>query len=210
MVALLYFCVFHKKTKKSMKVIRKTRTIFDRLFSTKKNGESVSADRIVEETEPIQNHEVKPYEIRERNALFLYEGNSLAGIAERLLELYENEKIFLNPKLRLSDLSKRLSTNRNYVSRAINSCLQINFSHLSNYYRVREACLVFFNDHDIDLRQWMKLSGFCSKSSFRGCFSFYTGFSPAKWQREVLQRLSRKEDISADDYIRDFRSTLNR
>ena len=195
-----------------MKVITRTRTIFDKLFNNKPIEEPVPEDDLTEETKTteIPNPDVKPYEIRERRALFLYESNELTEIAERLLLLFEREKPFLNPRLTLSDLSVRLTTTRNYLSKAVNNYLQINFCHFCNYFRVREACLVFFNNHDLEFEQWMKLSGFGSKSTFRGCFSYYVGLSPAKWQREVLQRLNKKEDISADHYIKDFRCTLYR
>ena len=115
-----------------------------------------------------------------------------------------------NPKLKLGDLAEDLNTNRNYLSRTINGYLRINFSQLCNYFRVREACMVFLRNPDIGNKDWMRLSGFSSVSSFAGCFSNYTGLSPAKWQREVLQRIKNKEYLSADDYIKDFKTTLYR
>lgn len=183
-----------------------------KLFIRKRNNEDYEeqrspqiADASIDPALPVRDYVLKGSE-----PSFLYESGEVLEIAERLLQHLEDYKPFLNPKLKLGDLAESLSTNRNYLSRTINGYLRINFSQMCNYFRVREACKVFLRNPDIDNKEWMRLSGFSSVSSFAGSFSNYTGLSPAKWQKEVLQRIKNKEYLSADDYIKDFRCTLYR
>ncbi|MBQ1748024.1 MAG: helix-turn-helix domain-containing protein [Bacteroidales bacterium] len=151
---------------------------------------------------------VAGYKLNNPASSFLYEGNEVVEIADKLLELYEFDKPYLKAGFKLSELVNILGTNRNYLSRTINNYLRINFNQLNNYYRVREACLVFLDNTDITFKDWMERAGFCSSSSFSGCFSYYVGISPVRWRKEVLQRMKRGEKVSADDYIKDFRYRL--
>ena len=151
---------------------------------------------------------VKPYAIRIDNSPFLYENSDDLEIAERLISLLETQKLFTDPNLRLGDVARILSTNRNYLSKAISDCCQTNFCQLCNYFRVREACVIYINNPGIGKEQWMKLSGFGSVSTFSAYFSKHVGMAPVKWQKTVLQRIRKKETVDPDDYIKEFRQTL--
>lgn len=194
-----------------MNIIEKTKKMIGKIFTKKSKNAELS--RLSQDTPDLSidpSLPVKEYSFKDVEPSFLYESGEVLEIAERLLQHLERAKPFLNPKLKLGDLAEDLNTNRNYLSRTINGYLRINFSQLCNYFRVREACMVFLRNPDIGNKDWMRLSGFSSVSSFAGCFSNYTGLSPAKWQREVLQRIKNKEYLSADDYIKDFKTTLYR
>ena len=45
------------------------------------------------------------------------DGNEAQGLAATGLQLFEEEKIYLNPKLKLSDVARMVGTNRTYLSR---------------------------------------------------------------------------------------------
>ncbi len=181
-----------------MNLLIKARTILKRLVRRNSNSSEKSQTK------------VKPYVIKNTTPAFLYENGDILEISERLLSLLETSKPFLDPALRLESLAKSLNTNRNYLSKAINDCCQTNFCQLCNYYRIREACMIFLKNPGIDKSMWIELSGFGSASTFSSYFSKLVGQPPAKWQRTVIQRIKRKENVRADDYIRDFRSMLYR
>jgi len=151
---------------------------------------------------------VKGYGGDDSEPAFLYEGNGAIEIAERLFQLFDKEKPYLDPKLKLSELASSLGTNRNYLSKTINDYLQINFNQLCNYFRVREACASFLDNTGLENAKWIKKSGFGSYSSFSSCFSNFTGISPSRWKKEVIQRLMREEAVSVDDYIKHYREKV--
>ncbi|MBR6465245.1 MAG: helix-turn-helix domain-containing protein [Bacteroidales bacterium] len=146
----------------------------------------------------------KTYQPHTEDTSLLYESNELYYIANQAVHVMEVKKLFLNPQLRIADLSKAVGTNRNYLSKAINDCFMLNFSQLCNYFRVKEACVLYLSQPGISRREWVDRSGFKSFSSFSNAFGNFTKRSPVKWQREVRQRLKNKETISVYDYIKDL------
>ena len=146
----------------------------------------------------------KTYQHTAEPTSLLYESNELYYIANQAVHVMEVKKLFLNPQLRISDLSKAVGTNRNYLSKAINDCFMLNFSQLCNYFRVKEACQIYLSQPGITRKELVDRSGFKSFSSFSNAFGNFTKRSPVKWQREVRQRLKNKETISVYDYIKDL------
>lgn len=146
----------------------------------------------------------KNYQVREESTSMLYESNELYYIANQAVHVMEVRKPYLNPQLRIADLSKAVGTNRNYLSKAINDCFMLNFNQLCNYFRVKEACQLYLSQPGISRREWVDRSGFKSFSSFSNAFGNFTQRSPVKWQREIRQRLKNKETISVYDYIKDL------
>ena len=55
---------------------------------------------------------------------------------EKILQLIKVDKIYENPKLTLSDVSKRLETNPKTISNSINSGFEMNFNDFINHYRI--------------------------------------------------------------------------
>ena len=146
----------------------------------------------------------KNYQVRAESTSMLYESNELYYIANQAVHVMEVRKPYLNPQLRIADLSKAVGTNRNYLSKAINDCFMLNFNQLCNYFRVKEACQLYLSQPGISRREWVDRSGFKSFSSFSTAFGNFTQRSPVKWQREIRQRLKNKETISVYDYIKDL------
>lgn len=146
----------------------------------------------------------KTYQHPADDSSLLYESNDLYYIANQAVNVMELKKLYLNPQLRIADLSKAVGTNRNYLSKAINDCFMLNFSQLCNYFRVKEACQLYLSKPGISRREWVDRSGFKSFSSFSSAFGNFTQRSPVKWQREVRHRLKNRETISVYDYIKDL------
>lgn len=102
---------------------------------------------------------------------------------EKIQELVETQKLYLDSELTLSELSRKLGTNETYVSTAINTITNSNFNSYLNRLRVREAQKQILNP--VSLIPWRELymsCGFNSKSSFYRIFKQEMGLSPAEYR----------------------------
>jgi YesN/AraC family two-component response regulator len=100
---------------------------------------------------------------------------------ERLSGFMANEKPFLDPDLTIEDLSRKLTTNRTYLSHIINEVCGKNFSTYVNEYRVAEArrILADIKGNRYSVEDVGKISGFGTKSSFYNSFKTIIGVTPA-------------------------------
>ncbi|MEI6753961.1 MAG: AraC family transcriptional regulator [Paludibacter sp.] len=108
---------------------------------------------------------------------------------EQFVDLIENEKVYTQKTLSLSELARQLDTNVNYLSQFINNHLKTNFNDYINEYRVKEACRIFKNDtimkYTVD--QVADMVGFSSRSTFYTTFKKFTGITPAFFQKNVSE-----------------------
>ena len=103
--------------------------------------------------------------------------------------MLENEDIFTNMDLRITDVSALLNTNRTYVSRIINDELKTNFSELINRQRVNytKKMLVDCSADSYSLSQIAEMAGFSSNSSFYRIFKEKEGISPGDFRKEYCR-----------------------
>ena len=112
--------------------------------------------------------------------------NSLAGrekqLIEKLLNLFEETKPYLNEKLTVKDAANRLNLSSQQLSYLINRRLGITFLDFVNTYRVRSFKENIHNDESIrkTLLEVALESGFSGKASFNRIFKDHTGFSPLR------------------------------
>lgn len=97
---------------------------------------------------------------------------------------FEEDRIYLNPKLRLSDLAARIGTNRTYMSQYFNHTCEQSFYEYVNNYRVRHS-MVLLSDTDYTLEIIAEMSGFNSLSTFRRAFILQNGCSPQQYRSEM-------------------------
>lgn len=109
-------------------------------------------------------------------------------LKNKICELLEREKLYLNPNIRVSDVAKLLFTNKNYVAQAIKSRMGKNFCQLVHYYRIKEAIRVFSLSPDIQMQELAHRVGFNSMTTFNGAFSRNTGYTPAEWCKEYKRK----------------------
>jgi len=106
----------------------------------------------------------------------------------KLISWLENEKRFTQSDLTLESVARELSSNREYLSKAIND-QNIRFTDLINKYRVQEAIRIL-TDSGTKNTQY-KLSyiafkvGFNSNSSFIDAFKKQTGLNPAEFRKNL-------------------------
>lgn len=104
-----------------------------------------------------------------------------AAFAERMHLLFERDHVYLNPRLRLTELAALLGTNRTYLSQYINQCCDTTFYDFVNDYRIHHAKLLLHSTDDT-LDTIATKSGFNSLSTFRRAFQQREGKSPIEFR----------------------------
>lgn len=128
----------------------------------------------VAEPQPVAEQPVEP----EPEELKLQQE---AAFAERMYLLFEKEHVYLNPRLRLSELAMLLGTNRTYLSQYFNQNCERTFYDFVNDYRIHHAKLLLHSTDDT-LETIAMNSGFNSLSTFRRAFVQREGMSPIEFR----------------------------
>lgn len=128
----------------------------------------------VAEPQPVAEQSVEP----EPEELKLQQE---AAFAERMYLLFEKEHVYLNPRLRLSELAMLLGTNRTYLSQYFNQNCESTFYDFVNDYRIHHAKLLLHSTDDT-LETIAMNSGFNSLSTFRRAFGQREGMSPIEFR----------------------------
>lgn len=128
----------------------------------------------VPEPQPVAEQPVEP----EPEELKLQQE---AAFAERMYLLFEKEHVYLNPRLRLSELATLLGTNRTYLSQYFNQNCESTFYDFVNDYRIHHAKLLLHSTDDT-LETIAMNSGFNSLSTFRRAFVQREGMSPIEFR----------------------------
>lgn len=105
----------------------------------------------------------------------------------RLQRLFEKDKVYLHPELKISHVSEKLNTNRTYISRLINDEMGMNFNEFVNNYRVNEAKRLMKDEttRNATLELIAEKSGFGSATSFARIFKSVTGMTPGNYREKV-------------------------
>lgn len=133
-----------------------------------------SVAETVAEPQPVAEQPVEP----EPEELKLQQE---AAFAERMYLLFEKEHVYLNPRLRLSELAMLLGTNRTYLSQYFNQNCESTFYDFVNDYRIHHAKLLLHSTDDT-LETIAMNSGFNSLSTFRRAFVQREGMCPIEFR----------------------------
>ena len=104
---------------------------------------------------------------------------------KHLLQYMQKEKPYLQPKLSLSELAKKLELSTNQLSQIINQHAGINFYDFVNKYRVEEFLHKAENNKNFSLLALALDVGFNSKSSFNYIFKKEKGLSPSQYLAKI-------------------------
>ena len=99
-------------------------------------------------------------------------------LLEKIRKLMSDEKLYLYPNLKVSDLARRLNSNRNYVYNAINVEMGISFSDYINSQRIDHASKLLEAHPELSINDVMFKSGFTSSSAFYRNFKKFKGITP--------------------------------
>ncbi|MGN0309370.1 MAG: helix-turn-helix domain-containing protein [Bacteroides sp.] len=121
-------------------------------------------------------------------------------LTHALAKLME-EKVYLNPRLSLSDLALAIGTNKSYLSEFLNS-QGTSFYDYINEYRIAEACRILDSaktGERISIANVAARSGFNSLSSFNRYFYKIKEMSPTVYLRLCLMDAITGEHTEEDD-----------
>ena len=102
-------------------------------------------------------------------------------LLDSLTAIMEREKCFLDERLTINDLAKKINSNRNYLSQIINEHYQTNFNNFINEFRVKEARKLLINTdyQNYTIEGIAQTVGFNSKATFNAAFKKFTGVTPS-------------------------------
>ena len=105
-------------------------------------------------------------------------------LIHRIINLIEDERLYLNSDLKTTDIAQRLGIHRNYVSSCINSQKGCSFAQLINGYRIEYAKQLMKEHPDKKLSAIFADAGFANETSFYRTFKAVTGMSPSEWMEK--------------------------
>ena len=102
-------------------------------------------------------------------------------LMNRIKQLMEEQRLYLNSELKLEDIASALGLNRTYVSDCINTHTGDSFSQFVNGYRIEYAKRVLRSQPDTKVTSLYLSAGFSSEQSFYRNFKAFTGMTPKEW-----------------------------
>ena len=106
-----------------------------------------------------------------------------------LISSMEIEKLYLNGKLSIQDVSDKLNIPKQYISEVLNEHMNTNFQDFINEYRVEEFINRLKNDQNNQFTLFGIATevGFNSKSSFNAIFKKFKGLTPTQFKKNLEQ-----------------------
>ena len=109
---------------------------------------------------------------------------AVSELNQKITQLFIEEKAYLNPQLKISDVAKAVGTNRTYVSNFFNKDAGTTFYDYVNTLRVGYACRLLA-DSDESIKNISEQSGFSSQQAFYRVFARIKGMTPATFRNSV-------------------------
>lgn len=117
-------------------------------------------------------------------------------IGSTLNTLMQEEKLYLNPNLTITYLSRAVGTNNAYMSAYLNNVKRQNFSTYINSFRLEYAEQLLLSDPTISIEDVCSSSGFNSIPSFQRIFHNKYGCSPGQYRQQKIKERNNKNTIS--------------
>lgn len=112
---------------------------------------------------------------------------ALAGdLKNKVLQLMEEEKVYLDSDLKLKDLADRLGLSVPNTSQLINQNLNKDFNTFINEYRIDAAIDLLESNASLTLQNVAYETGFNNNVTFYKAFKKYKGTSPSEYLKEVI------------------------
>ena len=103
----------------------------------------------------------------------------------RICELMEQQKMFRNAELKVSDVASALATNTRYITDCIKVCRNQTFSQFVNAYRISHAQKLLRQNPDLKLTEVSFEAGFSNERSFFRTFKAITGMTAREWVQQA-------------------------
>ena len=102
-------------------------------------------------------------------------------LKDKIERLMTEEKMYLKPNLKISDVARRLMTNRDYIYKAVNVRSGMSFSDYVNRYRVEYAAHLLRTQPEMSIQEVAVKSGYTSLASFYRNFKNIKHCTPKEW-----------------------------
>ncbi len=116
----------------------------------------------------------------------------LFELADKIAQVFERDKIYLNPNLNSEQLAKAIGIPTYQLSQVVNIGLQTTFFDLLSRYRIEEVKKRLASEESSDetILNIAIESGFNSKSSFNSAFKKITGMTPSTYRKLIYNQES--------------------
>lgn len=106
---------------------------------------------------------------------------------DELKRIMEEKKLYLNPRLTISDVANAIGTNRTYLSSYFNNELETTFYDYINNLRIERTSkqLLSAYPQTMNMDEIAERSGFNSTSTFRRAFLKNTGLPPLQYRKSM-------------------------
>jgi AraC-like DNA-binding protein len=112
-----------------------------------------------------------------------------AELKEKLEQIMQEEKPYLNHELRLEHLAEMLDISRHHASQVINEHFSSNFFDFINKYRIKSAVkMMHSNKRNLGIADIAYECGFNNRVSFYNAFRKEIGTSPTIYRKSVVVR----------------------
>ena len=104
----------------------------------------------------------------------------------KLLRLMQEEKIYEDPELSLTQVAKQLQSNPSFISMVVNRGFELNFNDFVNQFRI-EAVKEMLKKGEHKKQTLLGIAyecGFNSKATFNRAFKKVTGLTPKEWVQQ--------------------------
>ncbi len=119
----------------------------------------------------------------------LLEGLNLEAIHERLSELMNDERLYQDMDLRMSDVAAQLMITPHQLSQLLNERNKTDFRNYVNHFRIDEAKKLLVEEPERSVISICFHVGFNSKTAFNITFKKMTGSSPKEFRENFGKRL---------------------
>ena len=120
--------------------------------------------------------------------------NVFKELYERIQNLFEEEKPYLNGNLTINDIVSVVFSNKVYISKAISMYSGRNFCQYVNYHRVMYSMEYFRAHPETKMSELWPHCGFNTSVSFNMAFRLFMGENPSDWcRKEKIRRAKRRK-----------------
>jgi AraC-like DNA-binding protein len=181
----LLFIVRNRKFRKEL--FRKEKDLDQQMIEIQTWMEWKQNNAYIEKRSPVNILE-KVEQTKERPSF-----NAQTSLYTALRELFNSQKLYLDPELNLNTVIRILSTNKKYLYQAISENSDENFRSFLNRYRVAEAKRIIgqklLTTEELILSELYASVGFNSPATFYKAFKSVTGLSPQDYATELKAEL---------------------
>lgn len=113
------------------------------------------------------------------------DNNADKRILEKVHQLFEQEKIYLDSNLTIESLATKIGCNRQTLSHCINQYMECTFPTMLNRYRVNEAVRLLTSSKTMNykMESISSMCGYNNRQVFHSAFKKETGLTPSEFKQ---------------------------